>query len=150
MNRFYALVAARALHRCEYYRAPEFIFNFQFEVEHIHPLSLGGLDALINLALACTACNLFKAAQLAAFDELTQTLVNLFNPRLDRWEDHFVFEPASATTRLGKLFVFTVGQRRYSNLSRLLRFPLAQISYQAKPSATWKGCCTLTQRPHRQ
>ena len=38
MNPLYAPVAARAAHRCEYCRAPEVIFNFRFEVEHIIPL----------------------------------------------------------------------------------------------------------------
>ena len=38
MNRFYSEVAERAGHRCEYCRAPEVVFNFPFEVEHIiHP-----------------------------------------------------------------------------------------------------------------
>ena len=35
MSPRYALVAARAKHRCEYCHAPEAIFNFPFEVEHI-------------------------------------------------------------------------------------------------------------------
>jgi len=35
MNSFYTLVADRAAHRCEYCHAPELVFNFPFEVEHI-------------------------------------------------------------------------------------------------------------------
>lgn len=37
MNSRYALVSARAGHRCEYCHAPEAIFNFPFEVEHALP-----------------------------------------------------------------------------------------------------------------
>ena len=37
MNPQYAEVARRAGHRCEYCHAPEVIFNFPFEVEHILP-----------------------------------------------------------------------------------------------------------------
>jgi 5-methylcytosine-specific restriction endonuclease McrA len=53
MNRRYADVAARAGHRCEYCHAPEAIFNFPFEVEHIIPPNDGGADETNNLALAC-------------------------------------------------------------------------------------------------
>jgi hypothetical protein len=35
MNPRHARVAARAAHRCEYCHAPEALFNFPFEVEHI-------------------------------------------------------------------------------------------------------------------
>ena len=44
MNPRYPFVAERAAHRCEYCRAPEAIFNFPFEVEHIIPLSRDGHD----------------------------------------------------------------------------------------------------------
>ena len=37
MNDWYPLVAERAGHRCEYCLAPEAVFNFPFEVEHIFP-----------------------------------------------------------------------------------------------------------------
>lgn len=37
MNPNYTSVANRANHCCEYCRAPEIIFNFAFEVEHIRP-----------------------------------------------------------------------------------------------------------------
>ena len=35
MNPRYSAVAERAGHRCEYCGAPEVVFNFPFEVEHI-------------------------------------------------------------------------------------------------------------------
>src|SRR5438105_3796645 len=68
MNPLYPLVAARAGHRCEYCRAPEAVFNFPFEVEHILPRSLGGGDMEDNLALACRACNLRKSARVTCTD----------------------------------------------------------------------------------
>jgi hypothetical protein len=40
VNPSYPRVAARAGHLCEYCRAPELIFNFPFEVEHIIPSSV--------------------------------------------------------------------------------------------------------------
>jgi hypothetical protein len=53
MNPHYPLVARRADHRCEYCRAPEAVFNFPFEVEHVVPSSRGGADDESNLCLAC-------------------------------------------------------------------------------------------------
>ncbi|PZV17903.1 MAG: hypothetical protein DCF21_08980 [Leptolyngbya sp.] len=53
MNLRYNSVASRAGHRCEYCRAPELVFNFSFEVEHIVLLAKGGTSQDDNLALAC-------------------------------------------------------------------------------------------------
>lgn len=92
MNRYYPAVAKRAGHRCEYCRAPEVVFNFAFEVEHIIPTSHGGGDEPDNLALACRACNLRKGDAVTAPDEATGQDVPLFNPRTDHWAEHFRFE----------------------------------------------------------
>jgi hypothetical protein len=89
MNARYPMVAQRAGHRCEYCRAPEAIFNSLFEVEHIVPVSRDGSDDSDNLALACRACNLAKSDHLSARDEETATIVALFHPRRNRWEDHY-------------------------------------------------------------
>ena len=82
MNRLYPVVAERAEHRCEYCRAPEAVYNFRYEVEHIVPQSAGGMDDLDNLALSCRACNAFKQSQAISF-----------HPRHDLWIEHFRFEP---------------------------------------------------------
>lgn len=95
MNLLYSLVAERAAHRCEYCRAPEGIFNYAFEVEHIFPKNFGGNDDEGNLALACRACNLFKSDHLTGFDGLTQQEVQLFHPRQDQWKEHFTVEVES-------------------------------------------------------
>ena len=89
MNPHYHFVALRAENRCEYCRAPERIFNFPFEVEHIIAQALGGLDEESNLCLACRSCNLFKRDFLAWLDEVTQTEVRLFHPRQAEWSEHF-------------------------------------------------------------
>jgi hypothetical protein len=89
MNPHYPAVARRAGHRCEYCRAPEAVFNFPFEVEHVIPSSRGGPDDEVNLCLACRACNLRKSDRQAARDEVSQEEVPLFNPREQRWDDHF-------------------------------------------------------------
>lgn len=92
MNSSYPLVASRAGHRCEYCRAPEAIFNFPFEVEHIIPLSLGGLNDPDNLALACRSCNLFKSVNIDFADPLTGESLRLFHPRRDLFYEHFAWQ----------------------------------------------------------
>jgi 5-methylcytosine-specific restriction endonuclease McrA len=96
MNPHYPTVAHRAGHRCEYCRAPEAIFNFAFEVEHVVPTARGGADDETNLALACRACNVRKAAHVDAVDPETQSEVALFHPRADVWETHFRVDVESA------------------------------------------------------
>lgn len=99
MNRRYLVVAERAGNRCEYCHAPEKVFNFHFEIDHILPSSLDGADTDENLALACTSCNLFKSDLIEACDEVTQDFVRLFHPRLDNWPDHFEVDLETAIIR---------------------------------------------------
>lgn len=89
MNPRYLTVARRASHRCEYCRAPEAVFNFPFEVEHILPTSKGGASESDNLALACRSCNLFKSDYIAHRSQQSQQASLLFHPRQHRWETHF-------------------------------------------------------------
>ena len=95
MNPRYPLVAQRAAHQCEYGRAPEAVFNFPFEVEHIVPPVHGGGDDATNWALSCRSCNLHKSAHLQGTDAETQTTARLFQPRMDRWAEHFRVESAT-------------------------------------------------------
>lgn len=109
MNPHYALVALRAGHRCEYCHAPEAIFNFPFEVEHVVPASAGGTDDDPNLALACRACNCWKGAAQVSHDPDTETSVQLFNPRGMEWTEHFRVDTTSGhiagTTSVGRATV---------------------------------------------
>lgn len=95
MNPRYPLVAQRAAHCCEYCLAPEAVFNFPFEVEHIVPPVLAGADEPLNWALSCRSCNLHKSVHLEGFDSETQSSARLFHPRRDRWSEHFRLETAS-------------------------------------------------------
>jgi HNH endonuclease len=96
MNPNYPLVALRARHRCEYCHAPETVFNFPFEVEHIIPPILEGVDNESNLALACRSCNIFKGPSIAGIDPTTEIIVPFFHPRTQQWEVHFDIDPATA------------------------------------------------------
>lgn len=92
MNVHYAHVALRAGHRCEYCHAPEVVFNFPFEVEHIIPVSLAGSDTETNWALACRSCNLWKAAHIVGLDPESGAEVRLYHPCEDLWEVHFTVD----------------------------------------------------------
>ncbi|MFQ5858870.1 MAG: HNH endonuclease [Anaerolineae bacterium] len=84
------LLEARADGRCEYCRRyQELIGETFFEVEHVIPQSQGGPTVPDNLAFACRRCNLLKGNAIEALDRRTGRLAPLFNPRRDRWSDHF-------------------------------------------------------------
>ncbi len=42
-----------------------------------------------NLWLACISCNQFKSSQTQSYDSLTGETVALFNPRTQKWQEHF-------------------------------------------------------------
>lgn len=89
MNPSYVAVAERANHRCEYCQAPEVVFNFPFEVEHIIPVSRQGNDDESNLALACRSCNLRKGIRICGTVSSSNTEVRFFHPRESQWIEHF-------------------------------------------------------------
>jgi hypothetical protein len=85
------LVRRRAGNRCEYCQLRQEHLPFTtFHVEHILPRKHGGDDDPRNLALACDRCNAHKGSNLTGIDPNTGMIVPLFDPRLHRWEDHFV------------------------------------------------------------
>jgi hypothetical protein len=95
-------VERRAGERCEYCRAPQRVAGYRFHVEHVVPRSHGGVDDLSNLALSCATCNFAKGAVILALDPDSGARVPLFNPRLDRWEEHFAWAP-DGNTLLGRM-----------------------------------------------
>ena len=84
-------VAQRAKFLCEYCRAQELFSPDPFSVEHIIPLTKGGSNDLMNLAFACQGCNNHKYNKTEVWDVVTQQLIPIYNPRLDRWTEHFVW-----------------------------------------------------------
>jgi 5-methylcytosine-specific restriction endonuclease McrA len=82
-------VAMTAAYRCGYCRTPESISGFRLSIEHINPEAKGGKSVEENLWLACHACNEFKAARTHGRDTVTGKRVRLWNPRRQKWLDHF-------------------------------------------------------------
>ena len=85
------LVRTRAGNRCEYCLLPQDGCLLTHHIEHIVPRQHEGSDDHSNLALACHRCNLRKGPNLTGIDPITGEIAPLFDPRRDRWSDHFHF-----------------------------------------------------------
>jgi hypothetical protein len=82
-------VAVRAGRCCEYCHLPEHYTSLPFQLDHIIADKHEGETSLENLAYACIHCNAFKGPNIAGRDRQTGRTVRLFDPRRDRWDDHF-------------------------------------------------------------
>lgn len=113
-------VAKRAGWRCEYCRMPESELFAGCEVDHIISRKHGGLTHSANLALSCERCNRAKGTDVASVSGKGGQLVRLFNPRIDRWEEHFRLEDATirALTDIGEI---TVRLLRFNAPDRVLQ-----------------------------
>jgi len=84
-------VRRRGGDRCEYCRLPQHAVDGRFHVEHVVAQQHRLDDGPPNLALACARCNLQKGTNLASVDPVTGEIVPIFNPRVDKWGEHFAF-----------------------------------------------------------
>lgn len=89
-------VAAQAGFRCGYCQTAQQYSGVQLHIEHIVPLSGGGETVESNLWLACALCNGYKGAQTHGFDPVSSERVLLFNPRAQKWLDHFAWSEDGA------------------------------------------------------
>lgn len=107
------LVAARANHLCEYCLLHEEDTYFGCEVDHVVSRKHGGLTEEDNLAYACALCNRNKGSDIASLDPDTGVLVRFYDPRSDRWNDHFRLAEDSVTiiplTPVGRVTVSILG-----------------------------------------
>jgi hypothetical protein len=116
---------------CEYSLLAEEDAFFPHEADHIMAVKHGGASTLENLALACFDCNRFKGSDIASRDPVSGELVPLFNPRTQRWNEHFRLEtgqilPLTAVGRVTTfLLKFNVPQRIEvrATLTRTGRYP---------------------------
>jgi len=77
--------------RCGYCLTSATLTGMPLVIDHIVPRAAGGLTVRDNLWLACYRCNEFKGAKTDAYDLASQTRVPLFNPRTQRWAEHFAW-----------------------------------------------------------
>lgn len=111
-------VANRAGHRCEYCLIGVDDVFLPHEIDHIISLKHGGDHHKSNFAYACFACNRNKGSDIASIVP-PDTVVRLFNPRKDAWEDHFELEGAEfiAKTEIGRA---TITLLKHNHPDRIL------------------------------
>ncbi len=83
------IVANRANSICEYCLIAEEDAYFRFQIEHVISRKHNGSSDLENLAYSCVFCNRYKGSDIATLIPQTNELIRLFNPRTDRWHEHF-------------------------------------------------------------
>ena len=109
-------VAVRANFLCEYCLIAEEDTFFGCEIEHIISLKHGGSSDLDNLAYACVFCNRYKGSDIGSISEAGQ-FSRFFNPRADRWAEHFQLQGAliQPLTVIGevtaRIFRFNYGEQ---------------------------------------
>ncbi len=97
------LVRNRADNRCEYcYLHQDDSPLAALHIEHIVPRKHGGSDDADNLALACIDCNLHKGPNLTGIDPRSNAITELFNPRRDKWHEHFEWQGIQIIGKTGK------------------------------------------------
>jgi HNH endonuclease len=84
-----------------YCLSPQHLVLGWLEIEHIIPTARGGSDDEENVWLACRFCNTFKGDQTHGVNPATGRRVRLFNPRRQKWSDHFSWS-ADGTEVMGK------------------------------------------------
>ena len=87
-------IADRAKQLCEYCLIAEADTFYGCEVDHIISLKHGGSSDPDNLAYACAPCNRAKGSDVASISAAGE-VTRFFNPRADRWAEHFRLEGAS-------------------------------------------------------
>ena len=107
-------VVQRANGRCEYCQLSQLGQEATFHVDHIVPRSAGGESEVDNLALSCVSCSLRKSAKQFVVDPESEEKVAIFNPRTQRWTDHFVWvgETVVAKTAIGRATISALAMNR--------------------------------------
>jgi len=112
----YDRVASQAGLRCGYCLSAQAIAGQKMEIDHFIPEALGGKTEEENLWLACRDCNGFKGERVAALDPESGEIVPLFNPRQQRWRDHFAWNEAGdkmvGLTAIGRATVIALKLNR--------------------------------------
>ena len=113
------LVVSRANNCCEYCLMPQAAKLFTFEVDHIIAEKHRGATHEDNLCLSCLDCNRAKGSDFASFDPETEAVALLFNPRQDRWTEHFRLADAMIhpLTASGRVTVFLLHFNAETRLS---------------------------------
>ncbi|HEV7225606.1 MAG TPA: HNH endonuclease signature motif containing protein [Pirellulales bacterium] len=101
------VVIARAGGLCEYCLIHEADAWLGCQIDHVISEKHGGLTSADNLAYACVFCNRNKGADLGSIAGSSGSYVRFFNPRIDRWSEHFSIQGAriGPLTEIGEVTV---------------------------------------------
>ena len=91
------LVARRADWICEYCLIHEDDTYVGCGIDHVISEKHGGPTTADNLAYACDVCNRNKGSDIGSLSATDGTLTRFFNPRTDRWGDHFALAEDGVT-----------------------------------------------------
>lgn len=111
------VVIDRANHVCEYCLIHEDDTFYGCHVDHIISVKHGGPTAVDNLAYACVVCNRAKGSDIGSIDWQTGDFCRFYNPRTDRWSEHFQLagfeiEPLTAIGRVtASILAFNIHER---------------------------------------
>ena len=83
------LVVARADGLSEYCLIHEADTWLGCQIDHVISEKHGGGTSADNLAYSCVFCNRGKGTDLGSIADSSGNFVRFFNPRIDRWSDHF-------------------------------------------------------------
>jgi hypothetical protein len=129
------LVVLRAEGLCEYSLIAEGDTVYGCAVDHIISEKHGGPTLADNLAYACVFCNQAKASDVGSIHWESGDFIRFFNPRADRWRDHFalVGEGIEPLTPIGTV---TARILAFNTAERLLERQLLQaVSRYPSPEA---------------
>ena len=112
---------------CEYCLHPEAYATDFYHFDNILPLFEGGSNEVANIARSCGRCNILKNQKTVAFDPLTGQISELYNPRKDKWTNHFHWSDddllVHGRTEIGRTTVDLLQLNRQNaiNLRQLLK-----------------------------
>lgn len=86
-------ISERANDKCEYCRLPSLFYPYSYHIDHVISEKQGGETVSENLAFCCPTCNFRKGSDISAYLKEEETIVDLFNPRKDKWATHFKLMP---------------------------------------------------------
>ncbi len=96
-------VRSRSGCRCEYCQVPEQYDRLPFQPDHVIAEKHDGGTVAENLAWSCYDCNIFKGPNIGGIGSEPNTVVRLFHPRIDVWDEHFLWKGGEleAKTEIG-------------------------------------------------
>ncbi|MEJ7708340.1 MAG: HNH endonuclease signature motif containing protein [Pyrinomonadaceae bacterium] len=115
------MVIERAQGCCEYCLLHQDDTQFAHQIDHLIAIKHGGQTDRDNLALACLKCNRYKGSDLTAIDPVDGVIVQLFNPRVQAWREHFALDGARLLVGFTQTGRATAALLRMNDRSRLMQ-----------------------------